>query len=589
MAKTKSAVAPGASSITESTPQRKRKLRPKKIIKWTVILLVLAALVLLASRFFLRRNNPRIEQLTYTETAVELRTITRSLSGSGTLQPANSYTVTTLIQGEILSADFEEGDIVEQDTVLYQVDSSDAANNIERSQISLNQAHRSYQSTLDLPYIRANSAGTIVSLEVEVGDEVNQGQTVASIRDSATMELKVPFPSDDAVTFSVGQQAEVILDGSFETLYGTVKSISGVDAVGMGNMLTRDVTISVVNPGGLNVGQTATASINGLGCAGNGSFTYRSESTVTAATSGTVTAVHAREGSTVSKDSLLITLGGDSINNQLQSAAESLRTAELSMESTQEQLENYTIKSSISGTIVDKQYKAGDTVESGRTLCIIYDLSYLEMTLNIDELDISALAAGQPVRVTADAVEGKEFSGVVTKVSVAGTTSGGITSYPVTIRIDETEGLLPGMNVDAEIVIEEANGVPAIRNAAVSRGRGNVSQVLVTADSPSAANATEGLEAPEGYVYVQVETGVSDDDYVQIISGLQQGDSVAYIPQAGSSGNMMFGMMGGMPGGGFGNRFGGAAGGGIPGGGNMGGRTPTGAGNRGGMGGGFPG
>ena len=584
MTETKPVTASAASPAAEPVVRRKRKLRPKKIIKWVVILLVLAALILLAARFFLRRNNLGIEQLTYTETAVGTRTITRSLSGSGTLQPANSYTVTTLIQGEVLSADFEEGDIVEQDTVLYQVDSSDAANNIERSQISLNQARRSYQSTIDLPYIRSNSAGTVISLEVEVGDEVNQGQTVASIRDSATMELRVPFPSDDAVTFYVGQQADVILDGSFETLYGTVKSISGVDTVGVGNMVTRDVTISVTNPGGLSSTQTATASVNGLGCAGNGTFTYRSESIVTAGASGTVTAVHVQEGSAVSKDTLLITLGGDNIENQLQNAADSLRTAELSMESTQEQLENYTITSPISGTIVDKQYKAGDTVEAGRTLCIIYDLSYLEMILNIDELDISSMAVGQPVRVTADAVEGRAFEGVVTKVSVAGTTSGGITSYPVTIRIDETEGLLPGMNVDAEIVIEEVSDVLSVPNAAVSRGRGNISQVLVTATSPSASSALEDQDAPEGYVYVRVETGVSDDDYVQIVSGLQQGDTVAYIPQAGSSGGMMFGMMGGMPGG-MPPAGGGGMGGGMPAGG---GGMPSGGGNRGGMGGGFP-
>ena len=584
MTETKPVTASAVSPAAEPVVRRKRKLRPKKIIKWVVILLVLAALILLAARFFLRRNNLGIEQLTYTETAVGTRTITRSLSGSGTLQPANSYTVTTLIQGEVLSADFEEGDIVEQDTVLYQVDSSDAANNIERSQISLNQARRSYQSTIDLPYIRSNSAGTVISLEVEVGDEVNQGQTVASIRDSATMELRVPFPSDDAVTFYVGQQADVILDGSFETLYGTVKSISGVDTVGMGNMVTRDVTISVTNPGGLSSTQTAAASVNGLGCAGNGTFTYRSESIVTAGASGTVTAVHVQEGSAVSKDTLLITLGGDNIENQLQNAADSLRTAELSMESTQEQLENYTITSPISGTIVDKQYKAGDTVEAGRTLCIIYDLSYLEMILNIDELDISSMAVGQPVRVTADAVDGRAFEGVVTKVSVAGTTSGGITSYPVTIRIDETEGLLPGMNVDAEIVIEEVSDVLSVPNAAVSRGRGNISQVLVTATSPSASSALEDQDAPEGYVYVRVETGVSDDDYVQIVSGLQQGDTVAYIPQAGSSGGMMFGMMGGMPGG-MPPAGGGGMGGGMPAGG---GGMPSGGGNRGGMGGGFP-
>ena len=123
---------------------------------------------------------------------------------------------------------------------------------------------------------------------------------------------------------------------------------------------------------------------------------------------------------------------------------------------------------------------------------------------------------------------------------MAGTTSGGITTYPVTVRIDETDGLLPGMNVDAEIVISSTEDALAIPASAVNRG----DTVLITADSPSAANALD-QEAPEGYVYVAVETGVSDDSYIEILSGLQEGDTVAY-PQAVSSGSSE-GMMGGMP------------------------------------------
>ena len=176
------------------------------------------------------------------------------------------------------------------------------------------------------------------------------------------------------------------------------------------------------------------------------------------------------------------------------------------------------------------------------------------MTLNIDELDISEVAVGQNVTITADAVEGKTYQGVVTKVSVVGATSGGTTTYPVTIRIDETDGLLPGMNVDAEIVLSSAAGVMAIPNGAVNRGN----TVLITADSPSAVNALE-QEAPDGYVYVQVETGESDDDYIEVLSGLQEGDTVAYIRT--SSGNEMTMMMGMMPGGNMGAM---PSGGGMP-------------------------
>lgn len=150
--------------------------------------------------------------------------------------------------------------------------------------------------------------------------------------------------------------------------------------------------------------------------------------------------------------------------------------------------------------------------------------------MDIDELDIGKVAVGQSVQITAEAAEGRTYTSVITKVSVLGTTSGGVTSYPATVRIEETEGLRPGMNVDAEIVLEQAENVLAVPVEAVSRGN----LVLITEDSPSASGAEE-REAPEGYVYVSVEAGVSDDSYAQILSGLQEGDTAAYIPSSGTA------------------------------------------------------
>ncbi|MFR4726361.1 MAG: HlyD family efflux transporter periplasmic adaptor subunit [Faecalibacterium sp.] len=75
------------------------------------------------------------------------------------------------------------------------------------------------------------------------------------------------------------------------------------------------------------------------------------------------------------------------------------------------------------------------------------------MTIKVDELQVSSLKVGQSVQVTADAVKDKTYEGLVTRVSMKGDTSGGTTTYPVTVRIDETTGLRPGMNANAEIVV----------------------------------------------------------------------------------------------------------------------------------------
>lgn len=286
-----------------------KKLLKRKRILLPAIFIAAAAIAALS----LRGGGRRSAGASYQEAPVTARTITSALTGSGTLLPANSYTVTTLAEGDILTAEFEEGDMVEKDTVLYEIDSSDAANNIEKAQISLNQARRNYENAVDGQYLRAGSSGSLFSLLVDVGDEVAQGQEVAVIRQSGTMKLTVPFPADDAEGFYVGQAAEVLLDGSFETLEGTVTAVSGSDIVGTGNMVTRNVTVSVKNPGGLGVEQAAGVTIGGVGCAASGTFVYQSESTLVSSVSGTVAAVHVKEGAAVSKDQILLTLSGDAL------------------------------------------------------------------------------------------------------------------------------------------------------------------------------------------------------------------------------------------------------------------------------------
>ena len=499
---------------------------------WKIILAVVC--VAAAGGYFLlqqRDAKPANVDTSYVEDVPSRRDVSNTLSGTGTLNPANTYTVKSLVDGKILTAALEEGDVVTEGDVLYTIDSSNASTNLQKAEIALQQAQRSYDKTVDRQYVRADVAGTVSSLKVAKGDEVTSGQEVAVIRDSSKMLLTLEFPAADAANFSVGQAALVTLDGTFETLNGTVTKVTGTDALSTGNLLTRTVTISVQNAGGLTTAQAATASINGVSSIASASFAYQAERTLTAQSSGTVSAINVQEGSTVEKDAILLQLTGDDLTEAIQSASETLQSAQISMENMQDTMSSYTITAPISGTIIEKDAKQGDAMTSGTTLCIIYDLSYLEMQINVDELQISSLTVGQKVQITADAVQRKTYIGTVTRVSMKGTANGGTTTYPVTIQLDDIDGLRPGMNANAEIVVAEANNVLTVPNAAIVRGN----YVLVTQDSPSASNADETMTAPDGYVYVPVQTGVSDDDYTEITSGLKDSDTIAYDPTSVAS------------------------------------------------------
>ncbi|MDU8687924.1 HlyD family efflux transporter periplasmic adaptor subunit [Faecalibacterium wellingii] len=516
----------------EARPAGKDKVAAffRKNWKWMVPVVCVAVL---GGWFILRpdRAQDANVDVSYVQTTPEKRDLSNSLSGTGTLNPANTYNVKSLVAGKVLTSTIEEGDIVEEGTVLYTVDASDATTKAEQASITLQQAQRSYDKTVDRQYVRAEVAGVVATLKVAKGDEVTSGQEVAVIRDSSKMVLQLEFPAADAAAFSVGQSAEVTLDGTFETLTGTVTAVTGTDTLSTGNLLTRTVTITVRNAGGLTTAQAATATINGVSCIAAKCFEYQAERTLTTLAAGTVTAINVQEGGAVNKDDIVLQISGEDLTEAIQSAAETLRSAELNMDNLQEAMNNYTVTSPISGTIIEKNAKAGDALTAGADLCTIYDLSYLVMVINVDELQVSDVSVGQSVQVTADAVPDKTYTGTVTRVSMKGSSNGGTTTYPVTVRIDETEGLRPGMNANAEIVIAEAKNALAVPNAAIVRG----GYVLVTKDSPSAANADPDMTAPEGYVYVPVKIGVSDDDYTQIISGVTGNDTVAYDPSSVST------------------------------------------------------
>jgi len=161
-------------------------------------------------------------------------------------------------------------------------------------------------------------------------------------------------------------------------------------------------------------------------------------------------------------------------------------------------------------------------------MAVIYDMSSLKFELMIDELDINKISIGQKVKITADALNGKEYYGLVSNVSIDGEEENGVTSYPVMVNISEFDGdLLPGMNIDAEIAVGNVKNVLAIPKSAVTRD--NI--VFVAGEKEDALD-----DAPEGYRSVKVVTGLNDGDYIEIVSGLSEKDVVKIETIESSSG-----------------------------------------------------
>jgi len=539
-----------AAKIPETSVKKPKRKGTKK---WLLLAVVILAAALLLPRFLRDRAQGSSAEALYKTETVSRRNITSAISDSGSLQPADSYTVISLVSGEILSAGFNTGDQVNKNDVLYEIDSSDINTAIERAELALSKSRRSYNNKLESVeklHISAPIDGKISGIGYAVDDIVNSNAVIARIENTSSLTLTEYYSEEYRSQIHVGMEAVVSVSDQMLTLDGSVKEITDLRRFSSTGIPCFAVTIQITNPGALNVGAEAAGWLNGAdgmmypSIADEDGLDALETAVVRAGVSGIVDSVSVRNEEIVSAGQTIMRLHSDTLSDEIEAAADAMRDAELSLKNQQDNLENYTICAPINGTIVDKYYKEGENAENGRTLCTIFDLSSLTITLHVDELDIKSIAVGQRAAVTADAVPGATYQGVITEISINGTAAGGVTTYPVTVRIDEPEGLLPGMNADVSIVVSESVGVLTLPADAIETG----GRVLVRN-----ADGSTGENAPQGYRYVKVEIGVSDDDYVEILSGLSEGDEVAYIPDgAGSLFNFMMGggaMAGGPPGG----------------------------------------
>lgn len=164
-------------------------------------------LLLVVSRVpgMLAEKEPPAPEFFFEEVA--RRTISSTLEGTGTVQPVNSYTVKALVTGDVLSAPFEEGDIIEAGKLLFQIDPDRAKNSYTQSQLSLQTA----QEEAGKLNVTAPADGQIVKIHYEQGESINAGSLLIELQDRQNMLLKVPFLTTEASQLQPGQTAEVIM------------------------------------------------------------------------------------------------------------------------------------------------------------------------------------------------------------------------------------------------------------------------------------------------------------------------------------------------------------------------------------------
>jgi HlyD family secretion protein len=174
---------------------------------------------------------------------------------------------------------------------------------------------------------------------------------------------------------------------------------------------------------------------------------------------------------------------------QLESATNQVDMAKAAVDSAEEELAKTTIFSPVDGTITRLNSELGERVlgtvqNAGTEIMIISDLNEIEARVNVGEMDVVGIKAGQKVRLEVDAFKDRKFTGVVTNVANSAVGSGSRTSssssssssqsqqatqFEVRIRVNDKEAAFrPGMSVTAEIETEYRTNVLTVPLASVT-------------------------------------------------------------------------------------------------------------------------
>lgn len=512
-----------------------KNLKVKSMIK-VIIAIIIAGGVASGAYFYIggetKQEAKSIEMVDYNAI---VSTITKSLDSSGTIESFEQFDIVSLVSGDILSDFVEVSTMVEKDAILYNIDSGDLENNIKKAENSLTKQQTSYQEVIDSQAdlnIKSKLTGVITELYIKVGDTVSSQTKICDIIDTSTLTLTIPFHATQIGTFNIGSTATVNIEEAGESITGKITGIATGTYVSSNGSLVTDIEIEVSNPAVLTDSYIASAEIHGIQSADVAVFQYKNSTTIYAGTTGDISKLNVMKGDKISNGTVIAVATNDSLATSIQNAKFSLEDAQLSYDSTVDQLNDYAITSPITGTIIEKKYKEGDTIEGSKTtLAVVADMSKVKFTMEIDELNIKTIEQGADVIVTADAIDGVTYHGYVSSIGLIGTQSQGVTTYPVEVVIDEPEGLLPSMNVTAVIVTEKAENVITVPTAYVARNN----LVLITEDDAEGYQTSERAEvgkimenanAPEGYKYLCVSTGLTDGTVVEITEGIKEGTTV---------------------------------------------------------------
>ncbi len=635
-----------------------KKKRFKKIIIWTIIVVLLAVIGFFGYKYITNNDATTTDgatTLTKRTATVLLGDVGQTISSSGPLEASETTNYRIATPGELVTLNVKDGDFVNKGDLLASLSTTDLDEVVENydSQIennngnidSVNDDISDLEDSISDVYenitekqdektdlqveinehivskddltIYSPISGIVFDVRVNEGDVVNSGTILATISDTNVYEVELAISAK-------------VLEDDIQTNYVYYKNtrfdgelISYADFTYMdefGKELV-DVVIQFTMETGIPEGEKVRAIIT----VENISYSsvteraphYAISENVISSLQGEITSLNLFAKKLVNEGDVLASLDSsyvddkieilnnqidsiddqiesyysqiDSYNDQIDSKNSIISDYESTIEDIlqsiadlQDEYDELQVTADYNGVVTNIAVSVGDTVTTNTTLFTLISMDAPEITISIDELDISRVEIGMDATVIIDALGSTARTPVlakVTKISLIGQSQGGVTTYNVTVALEEdVEGLMIAMNATATIFVDNSVNTLYVPIEAITM-KGGVSYVYVetggteTPDLPTSdTGATRGkgggvdtstmteeeiaafkekmatsdltesdIEQMQssansleeyyiGTALIEVTTGVYNESFIEITSGLEKGQIVVLPP-----------------------------------------------------------
>ena len=482
------------------------KKKKRKWIKW-VVLGVIAIIIGTIGYSFYNAVEQAKKMLESAVPSVQVskNTIDVVVQASGPVDSVNTVDVYAPFDATISDLPFKNGDVVKKGDVLVLLKNEKIDDEIDTLDAKLDDIDSQLQSAGAMKSSNINTpvAGRVKAIYVETDQEVSaaMANNGALFLISADNKMEIRIPSENR---KAGEPVKVVIGD--KTVNSSIGEIVGSEAV----ILITDEAY--------DIGATVNVTDMDGNSLASGSLAVHAPYLITAE-QGVISEVSVQINDKVSAASRLAYLKESVYPDAYYDLLDSRRETMEDIEEKEAQKDLMQISATADGIVSGLSVTQNSPVQEDMLIMTIKESDALEIKVAVDELDISNVAVGQPANIIFDAIQNHIFTGSVTKISAVGTVIGGVTTYDVTILMEDSEGLYHGMSGRADILTASKSDVIVIPASCIKTIDGEKYVMVVPA--PTSENAFTAIP-----VETKITIGLYTGAEAEVLSGLTEGQYI---------------------------------------------------------------